>query len=138
MNIEKKKEELRKHSSYKEELSRKYEELNEIRIKCYNKAGIQAITYTDMPKGGETPDMADEIAKMIDLEKNIIKTILRLHKKISKIDDAIEDLKDIDLIRVLKLKYFNRYSIPQIARKMYLSENTIKRRHKQALKLINL
>ena len=53
-------------------------------------------------------------------------------------DDAIEDLKDIDLIRVLKLKYFNRYSIPQIARKMYLSESAIKKKHKIAILEIKL
>lgn len=138
MKIEEKKRELRRYVKYQEELETLYDRLNTIRIKCYGKAGVQAITYSDMPKGGISPDMADEVANMIDLEKSIINKILKIHSKINKLDKAIEDLKDIELIRVIKLKYFKRYSIPQIARKMYLSENTIKRRHKKALNMLNL
>lgn len=137
MNIEEKKNILRSYKYHQEELERLYYQLNEIRVKCYNKAGVKAITYSDMPKGGISPDMADEVANMIDLEKGIVDKILKIHSKINKLDKAIEDLKDIELIRVIKLKYFKRYSIPQIARKMYLSENTIKRRHKKALNMLN-
>ena len=138
MNIDEKKSELRKYKYYQEELERLYLKLNQIRQKCYDKSDVQAVTYSDMPKGGTSPDMADEIAKMIDLERDIIKEILGTHEKIKKLDKAIDNLQDTDLIRVIKLKYFNRYSIPQIARQMFLSESAIKKKHKEALLVINL
>ncbi|WP_100065124.1 hypothetical protein [Miniphocaeibacter massiliensis] len=138
MNIEEKKKILRSYSYYQEELERLYYQLNEIRIKCYGKVGVQAITYSDMPKGGTSPDMADEIANMVDLERGIIKRILKIHSKINKTDKAIEDLNDIDMIRIIKLRYYNRYSFKNISKKIHLGKTTVQDKHKIALELLKL
>ena len=138
MNIEEKKNILRSYKYHQEELERLYYQLNEIRVKCYNKAGIKAITYSDMPKGGTSPDMADEIANMIDLEKGIVDKILKLHEEMNRIDNAIDKLPNILEKRALKMHYINRFKQWQIARELYCEERTVRRILREGLERVKL
>ena len=140
MNIEEKKRELKGKRHYQIKLDSLYARWAEIRENAYIKVSPGAIQYNDMPKAEGHSDWTDDINKMLDEEKTIIANIKKYSEKIIKINLAIENLEEIDveLAEVIELKYFNRYSIPQIAREMYLSERSINRKHKKAITLLNL
>ena len=138
MNIEEKKKELRCYKYYKEELERLYVRLGYIRDKAYNKSEPGAIKYSNMPKAEGTSDWTDEIAKMLDSEKNIQRRILTISNKITDLDDAIENLEDIDEKRILKLYYINCLSIRNIAPKVCLSKSTVFDTYTKGVKNLNI
>ena len=140
MNIEEKKKLLRGHRHYQEKLNGLYERLREIRRKAYDKATPGAIIHDDMPKSPNSSDWTDDIAKMLDEEIHVKDNIKYYTEKLKKIDRAMEELENIDveLAEVIQLRYFKNYKIPDIVKIMKYSKETIMRREKKAIEVINL
>lgn len=73
------------------------------------------------------------IMKAIDKEEQIKKKMAELTELKAKVMSVIDEVQNDNLRMVLKLRYINSMGFPDIADKLYASESTIKRWHREAL-----
>ena len=73
------------------------------------------------------------IIKALDKEREIKEKMKELQVLKAKVMVVIDEVEDDSLRMVLKLRYINSMSFPDIANKLYAAESTIKRWHREAL-----
>jgi len=73
------------------------------------------------------------VNKAIDKEAEIKKEIEKLEQIKVEVSNAIDVLDNIEYRMILKYRYINSMQFPDIASKLYMSESTLKRKHKEAL-----
>ena len=76
------------------------------------------------------------IYKAIDKEDEIKKKMEELLKIKTEVLSVIDKIENDNLRVVLKLRYIDSLSWPQISEKIYASEKTVRRWHNQALELV--
>lgn len=88
------KQELKKYKEMDCELKRLEDKIMEIETKLYS---VKNSTLSDMPKGGLAMDMADKIARLVDLKAlyndkwdKLISERIRIEKAINNLDDSTE------------------------------------------------
>ena len=74
-----------------------------------------------------------EIIKALDKEREIKEKMKELQVLKAKVMVVIDEVEDDSLRMVLKLRYINSMSFPDIAQKMYASIATVYRWHREAL-----
>lgn len=89
-----------------------------------------------MPHGGEYHDrMAEYMAQLDELERDIGKTILRLESEILRIETEIETLQPREQM-IIRLRYIDGLSWRKIAARTHYAERHCKRLHKTALEIL--
>lgn len=77
------------------------------------------------------------IYKKIEAETELKELKVKAAKTKLEIEESIANLKNDDFERILTYRYIDWLTWDEIGSRMYLSRSTIKRWHKDALKLIN-
>lgn len=93
---------------------------------------------TDMPPVGSKMDIAESIAKIIDLEAEINTDIDEMIETKAGIEKTIENVRDERYKEILRLRYVKDYRLEKIAVEMNYNYRWIKRLHKKAVEKIKL
>lgn len=100
------------------------------------KTSIKSQIISDMPRGGgDGKELLDILIGIEDIIKKLNKKITKLIKKISEIEDTIENLDTIERL-LIRYKYIENLKMFQIAEKMNYSERHLNRVHSDVLKRI--
>lgn len=95
-----------------------------------------AVVIDDMPHAPAWKDpMAEYMAKLDELERDIGKTILRLESEIQRIETEIETLQPREQM-IIRLRYIDGLSWRKIAARTHYAERHCKRLHKTALEIL--
>ncbi|MDL2310466.1 DUF1492 domain-containing protein, partial [Peptostreptococcaceae bacterium OttesenSCG-928-C18] len=129
---------LRNYRYSEEDILRKERRVKYLKERMENLTGVRSSILSDMPKGGLAKEFTDYVDEYLDEVKILLNNIRRKKILTNKVEEAIENLGDYEHKEVLKLIYYDRYTISMVAEKLFLSERTIKRRHKEAIKLLDL
>ena len=129
---------LRNYRYSEEDIERKERRVKYLKERMETLTGVRSSILSDMPKGGVAKEFTDYVDEYLDEVKILLNNIRRKKILTNRIEEAIENLEDCEQKEVLKLIYYDRYTIPMVAKKLYLSERTIKRRHKEAIKRLEL
>ena len=128
-----KKELLRKFKYSDEDIQRKENKIKELKDRIENTTGVKCVSISDMPRGGIPKEFTDYVNEYLDEIVILTNNIKRKKALTERIENAIDNLEDYELRRILKFIYYDKLTIPETARKMFVSERTIKRNHKQAI-----
>ncbi|WP_100065125.1 RNA polymerase sigma factor [Miniphocaeibacter massiliensis] len=133
IEIEKRKDILRGFNYLEEEIRRKESRLQYLERRIEDLKVPRAIRLRDMPKDNDYRMFDDYIDSYLDEINELINFIKTSKETKRKIEKAIDSIDDCDMKRLLKLKYIDGMTIREIAEKLYLSERTIKRKHRLAI-----
>lgn len=127
----------------KQWLQRAWNAEKEIRDLCERKKKIfedltRATPSYDAKTGGFQADSGDgKYMKLVEYAKRIEEKTDLLYEIKSEIDEAIEQVPDVRLRRLLKLRYIDFYTWEKIAEKLDLSDKWVRERlHSDALREI--
>ena len=127
------KDDLKEYTSIKRELKQIQFKLKELEER---KTSIKSQIISDMPRGGgDGKELLDILIGIEDIIKKLNKKITKLIKKISEIEDTIENLDTIERL-LIRYKYIENLKMFQIAEKMNYSERHLNRVHSDVLKRI--
>ena len=100
------------------------------------KTSIKSQIISDMPRGGgDGKELLDILIGIEDTIKKLNKKLTKLIKKISEIEDTIENLGTTERV-LMRYKYIENLKMFQIAEKMDYSERHLNRVHSDVLKRI--
>ena len=100
------------------------------------KTSIKSQIISDMPRsGGDGKELLDILIGIEDTIKKLNKKLTKLIKKISEIEDTIENLGTTERV-LMRYKYIENLKMFQIAEKMNYSERHLNRVHSDVLKRI--
>ena len=100
------------------------------------KTSIKSQIISDMPRGGGNgKELLDILIGIEDTIKKLNKKLTKLIKKISEIEDTIENLGTTERV-LMRYKYIENLKMFQIAEKMNYSERHLNRVHSDVLKRI--
>ena len=100
------------------------------------KTSIKSQIISDMPRGGGNgKELLDILIGIEDTIKKLNKKLTKLIKKISEIEDTIENLGTTERV-LMRYKYIENLKMFQIAEKMDYSERHLNRVHSDVLKRI--
>jgi len=108
-------------------VSQKIQSLEELK----SMTELSSRVLTGMPRGGKHRDLADAIAKLIDLQESFAKEIERLGRALVEIEQTIESVTDPHCKRILYARYILGYSFERIAEDMNYSYGHVIRLHKR-------
>lgn len=146
MNIEDKRTILKQYGVLKNEDEYAFRRLMDFYKNKYNKVDLKAVNYSHelKPKNDYRRDFTNTIDSVIDEETKLLKKTTKAFKKLDsherKINEALDRLADNhpDIARVLAFRYLDCYKIREVAEKMNISEDTVKKKQKKGLELIEL
>lgn len=95
--------------------------------------GVQALRYSDLPKGGKVRDTADVLAEIADLQKICTARIEALTEKRRVAMSVIAGIERTELRSVLLLRYCLGKSWNEISEELNYSRRSILRMHGDAL-----
>ncbi|WP_100066019.1 sigma factor-like helix-turn-helix DNA-binding protein [Miniphocaeibacter massiliensis] len=133
-----KKDFLRSFKYMEEDIERKERRIKYLKDRMESMTGVKSAIWSDMPKGGIAKEFTDYVDEYLDEVKILLNNIRRKKILTNRIEEAIEKLENCEHREVLKLIYYDKYTIQAVAERMFLSERTIKRRHKEAIKNLEL
>ena len=100
------------------------------------KTSIKSQIISYMPRsGGDGKELLDILIGIEDTIKKLNKKLTKLIKKISEIEDTIENLGTTERV-LMRYKYIENLKMFQIAEKMNYSERHLNRVHSDVLKRI--
>lgn len=137
-SYQRKKDKLRSCLYLKDEIRRLESKILHEEEQKMDLMAIRGMTISDMPHGGEKVEFDDRLARILDKIDCLCRQKDRRELELEQIKERIEALEDYDYKRILKFIYFDRMTIPQIAREMFLSESAVKKKHKRAILTIRL
>lgn len=97
-------------------------------------AGIKAVIISDMPRGGGTPrDLSDYVAKLDELEGDLLTAVDAYHAKAHEVEAVIDRVTDETQARLLRLRYLDGLTFERIAVEMSYSWRQVMRLHYRAV-----
>lgn len=95
--------------------------------------GLKSMELSDMPRGGKSPDMADIVAEVADLQMLCAQYVSELVAKKQEAMNSIMRIEGSELRTVLLLRYLQCMEWDDIAERMQYSARTIFSLHGAAL-----
>lgn len=132
---EKKKEYLMSYQRAKRKVRRLERQLHELRL---NKMGPSAINNDGMPRSSDMSDLSDYVAKLDEIERDIVTARYRRICTFQKIQRAIEAMEDEQEKDLLTYRYIDGLKWEEVAVKMGYSWQHIHKIHSRALKNLRI
>lgn len=127
---EKKKEYLMSYQRAKRKVRRLERQLHELRL---NKMGPSAINNDGMPRGSDMSDLSDYVAKLDEIEREIVTAKYRRICALQKVQRTIEAMEDEQEKDLLAYRYIDGLKWEEVAVKMCYSWRKIHYLHSEAL-----
>lgn len=128
------KRELRRYWYCKQKIDSNLDEIQKLRSLLQK----ITVTYHDAPGGGSGADVADRLAKIVNLENQVKADTERLRYECATVQFLIDSLEDFRERTVLNFRYINGYSWADIAEKLFYSEDYVKELHGRAVKRLSV
>ena len=135
----------RPKDNWKDEILRGYlyhieeqESLERELEKMMAKATKMTNMITDMPRGGDHPDMGDLVIEWLPLQEKIKQEIKNCVKERETVIGYLDTVKDRKLRTVLQLTYIEGMQQKDVARQMNYCVRQIQRYQDEALKLVKI
>lgn len=130
---EKKKDWLKFYKKLDREIDRECDELSMWK----SRASKLTTTFSDMPRGGRSVDpLQESVERIIELENRINEHTDELIARRDSIVEAIDKIQDMDLQDVLKKRYIDGKSWPQVCTAIYGSRSDFPDRYDSYLRNI--
>lgn len=102
-------------------------------------AGLRSVIVSDMPKGGGNHrDLSDYVAKLDEMENDLITRVARYHARAQAVESVIDAVEDDTYARLLRLRYLDGDTFEQIAVTMGYSWRQVMRLHYLAVMSVNM
>lgn len=126
---------LKRYRRIIQRIDRKYQEIQQ----WHDRAGLKAMQYSDMPKGGNGDNPIESAVEGIfEIERQIRDELTELSKLRDNMYKAIMSVDDDTLRLLLELRYIDGKTFEQIAVDMSYSWRNVIRLHGRALECIDL
>lgn len=119
------------------------EEVNEMRnrmekLRAYAEGVSYALSHTSSKASGTSDRAGDGVAAIVDLEERLSRKEEIYLQCVSKVENAIEEVLQIDQRRVLRFRYIDGYDWEKIGELTHFSDRWCRELRKRGLKSLGL